>query len=105
MFQRRKNDSRWLSSSRCRNSGGGSSGESSAVFSEGAVCEAGVISDSARAETSAGTSWGVRSSKGTRRSDGEAVPRTSPRSRSWCPVKGINYRPEETNRSEGFESS
>ena len=86
--------------------GGCSSGESSAVVREGAVCEAGVVGDSARAETSAGTLWGVRTSKGTRRSGDEAMPRTSPGSRSWYPVnKGINCRPEETNRSEGFESS
>ena len=83
VFPRRKNVSRWLCSSRCRSSGGGSSGESSAVFGEGAVCEAGVIDDSARAETSAGTSWRVRASKGTRRSGDEAVPRTSSGSRSW----------------------
>ena len=89
----------------CRSSGGGSSGESSAVFSEGAVCEAGLIGDSARAETSTGTSWGVRASKGTQRSGDEAVPRTSPGSRSWYPAKGINYRPEETNRSEEVKSS
>ena len=74
--------------------GGGSSGGSSAVFSEGAVCEAGVIGDCARAETVAGTSWGVRASKGTRRSGDEAVPRTSPGSRSWYLVKGISCRPE-----------
>ena len=85
--------------------GGVSSGESGVVVREGAVCEAGVVGDPARAETSAGTLWGVRASKETRRSGDEAVPRTSPGSRSWYPVKGINYRPEETNRSEGFESS
>ena len=85
--------------------GGGSSEGSNAVFREGAVCEAGGIGDSARAETSAGTSWGVKSSKGTRRSGDEAVPRTSPGSRSWCPVKGISCRPEETNRSGGVVSS
>ena len=64
-----------------------------------------MIGDSARAETAAGTSWGVRVSKVTQRSGDEALPRTSPGSRSWFPVKGINYRPEETNRSKGFESS
>ena len=85
--------------------GGGSSGESSAVVRAGAVCEAGVVGDSVRAETSAGTLWGVRVSKGTRRSGDEAVPKMSPGSRSWYPVKGISCRPEETNRSEGFESS
>ena len=78
---------------------GGSSGESSAVVREGAVCEAGVVGDTARAETSAGTLWGARASKGTRRSGDEAVPRTLPGSKSWYPVKGINCRPEETNRS------
>ena len=46
---------------------GGSSGGSSAVFREGTVCGTGGIGDSARAEMSAGTSWGVRTSKGTRR--------------------------------------
>ena len=80
-------------------------GELSAVVREGTVCEAGVVGDSARAETWAGTLWGVRASKGTRRSGDEAVPRTSPGSKSGYPVKGINCRPEETNRSEGFESS
>ena len=56
----RKNDSRWLWSSRCRSSGrGGSSGESSAVVREGAVCKDGVVGDSVRAEASAGTLWGV----------------------------------------------
>ena len=68
--------------------GGGSSGESSVVFDGEAVCEAGVIDDSMMAEASAGTSWRVRASKGTRRSGDEAVPRTSPGSRSWYPVKG-----------------
>ena len=43
-----------------------------------------MIGDSGRAETAAGTSWGVRVSKVTRRSGDEAVPRTSPGSRSWC---------------------
>ena len=105
VFQRRRNDSRWLWSGRCRSSGGGSSGESSAVVRAGAVCEAGVIGDSVRAETSVGRLWGVRASKGTRRSGAEAVPRMSPGSRSWYPVKGVSCRPEETNRSEGFESS
>ena len=72
---------------------------------EGAVCEAGGVGDSSRAETSAGTSRGVRATKGTRRSGDEAVPRTSPGSRSPCPVKGINCRPEETNGSGGVGSS
>ena len=85
--------------------GEGLSGGSSTVFREGVVCEAGGIGDSARTETSAGTSWVVRASKGTRRRGDEAVPRTSPGSKSWCPVKGINCRPEETNRSGGVESS
>ena len=105
MFQRRRNNSRWFWSSRCRRLGGGLSGDSGAVVREGVVCEAGVVGDSVRAETSAGTLWRVRASKGTRRSDDEAVPRMLPGSRSWYPVKGINCRPEETNRSEGFESS
>ena len=99
VFQRRRNDSRWLWLSRCRSSGGGSSGESCAVVREGAVCDAGVVGDSTRAETSVETLWRVRASKGTRRSGDEAVPRTSPGSRSWYPVKGINCRPEETNCS------
>ena len=64
-----------------------------------------MIDDLARAEMSAGMPWRVRASKGTRRSGDEAVPRKSPGSRSWYPVKGINCRPEATNRSEGFESS
>ena len=85
--------------------GGGSFGESSAVFREGTVCEAGGLGDLARAETSVGTSWGVRASKGTRRRGDEAVPRTSPGSKSWCPVKGMNCRPEETNCSGEDESS
>ena len=55
VFPRRRNDSPWLWSSRCRSSGGGgSSGESSAVVREGAVCEAGVVGNSARAETRPG---------------------------------------------------
>ena len=53
---------------------------------------------------SAVTSWRVRASKGTRRSGDDAVPRTSPGSRSWYPANGIDYRPEETKRSEGAES-
>ena len=85
--------------------GGGFVRESSAVVRERAVCEAEVVGDSVRAETSAGTLWGVRASKGTRISDDEAVPRMTPGSRSWYPVKGINIRPDETYRSEGFESS
>ena len=82
-----------------------SSGESNVAFGGEAVCEAGVIDDSARAEASARTSWRVRASKGTRRSGDEAVPITSPGSRSWYPVEGINWRPEEINRSGEFESS
>ena len=85
--------------------GGGSSGESSAVVREGTVCEDAVVGDSVRAETSAGTLWGVRASKRTRRSGDETVPRMSPGSKSWYPVKGIRCQPEETNRSEGFEWS
>ena len=80
-------------------------GESGAVVREGVVCDAGFVGDSARAETSVGTLWRVRASKGTRRRGDEAVPRMSPGSRSWCLVKGINCRPEETNRSEGSELS
>ena len=85
-------------SSRFRSSGGGSSGKSDAVVREG---DAGVVGDSARAETSVGTSWRVSASKGTRRRGDEAVSRMSPGSKSWYPVKGNNCRPEETNRSEG----
>ena len=80
-------------------------GESGAVVREGVVCDAGFVGDSARAETSVGTLWRVRASKGTRRRGDEAVPKMSPGSRSWCLVKGINCRPEETNRSEGSELS
>ena len=105
MFRRRRNDSRWLWLSRFRSSGGGSSGESDAVVREGAISDAGVVGDLARAETSVGTLWRVRASKGTQRRGDEAVPRTSPSSRSCYPVKGINCRPEETNRPEGSELS
>ena len=64
-----------------------------------------MVGDSARAETSVGSLWSVKASKGTRSRGDEAVPRTSPCSKSWYPVKGITYRPEETNRSEGSELS
>ena len=70
-----------------------------------AICHSGVAGDSARTETSPETSWRVRASKGTRISGDDAVPRTSPCSSFWYPVKGIDCRPEETKRSEGFESS
>ena len=76
-----KNDSRWSWLSRCRSWGEGSSGESGAVVREGAVCNAGFVGDLARAETSVGTLWRVRASKGTRRRCDEAVPRMSPGSR------------------------
>ena len=68
-------------------------------------CGGGGVGDSARAETSARSSWRDTASKETRRSGDEAVPRISPGSRSWYPVKGINCRPEETKRSKGYESS
>ena len=51
VFQRRRNDSRWLLSSLFRSSRGGSSGESDSVVGEGG---GGVEGDSARAETSVG---------------------------------------------------
>ena len=63
--------------------GGGSSGKSGAVVREG---DAGVVGDSARAETSVGMLWSVKASEGTRRRGDEAVPRTSPGSKSWYPV-------------------
>ena len=75
------------------------------MFGGGASCEAGVVDDSASAETSAGEAEGVRVFKGTRRSGDRAVPKTSSGSRSWYPVKGINCQPEETKRSEGAESA
>ena len=103
MCHRRRNDSRWLESSRSRSSGGGASGESDVIWGGGTGC--GGVGDSARAETSARASWRDRTSRGTRRSGDEAVPRTSPGSRSWYPVKGINCRPEETKRSKGLESA
>ena len=79
MFQRRRNDSRWLWSSRFRTSRRGSSEESDAGFGEG---DSGVVGDSARAETSVGASsvgalWSVKASKGTRSRGDEAVPRLS----------------------------
>ena len=83
VFRRRRNDSLWLRSSRFRSSGGGSSGKSGAVVREG---DAGVVGDSARAETSVGMLWSVKASKGTRRRGDGAVPRTSPGSKSWHPV-------------------
>ena len=85
--------------------GGGSSWGSGVVLCWKAVHDAGVVGDSARAETSARTSWRVRASKGTRRSGDDAVPRTSPGSSPWYPVKGIDCRSEDTKRFEGFESS
>ena len=100
VFQGRRNDSRWLWPSRFRGSGGGSSGKSDAIVREG---DAGVAGDLARAETSVGMLWSVKASKGTRRRGDEAVSRKSPGSKSWYAVKGINCRPEETNRSEGSE--
>ena len=103
MCQRRRNDSRWLGSSRSRSSYGGSSGDSDVMLGGGTGC--GGVGDSARAETSARASWRDRASKETRRSGDEAVPRISPGSGSWYPVKGINCRPEETKRSKGFESA
>ena len=105
MFQRRRNDSRWLGSSQSRSSGDGSSGESDVTLGGGTGCADGGVGDSATAETSARTSWRDRASKETRRSGDEAVPRISPGSRSWHPVKGTNCRPEETKRSKGYESS
>ena len=71
----------------------------------GTGCGYGGVGDSARAETSARASWRDRASNETRRSSDEEVPRTSPGSRSWYPVKGINCRPEETKRFKGYESS
>ena len=88
MCQRRRNDSRWLGSSRSRSSGGGSSGESDVILGGGTGC--GGVGDSARAETSARASWRDRASKETRRSGDEAVPRISQGSRSWYPVRSIN---------------
>ena len=85
--------------------GGGSSGGSGVVLCGRTVCDFGVVGDSARAKTSAGTSWRVRASKGTRRSGDDAVAGTSPGASSWYPVKGIDCQPDETKRSEGFESS
>ena len=64
-----------------------------------------MVGDSARDETSVGALWSVKASKGTWSRGDEAVPRTSPCSKSWYPVKGINCRPEETKRSEGSELS
>ena len=84
--------------------GGGSSGGSGVVLCGRAVCDAGAVGDSARAETLAVRSWRVRAFKGPRRSGNDAVPRTSPGSSSWYPAKGIGFRPEETKRSEGSES-
>ena len=104
VFQRRENYLRWLWSSRCRISGGGSSGGPGVVLCGRAVCDAGAVGDSARAETLAVRSWRVRAFKGPRRSGNDAVPRTSPGSSSWYPAKGIGFRPEETKRSEGSES-
>ena len=69
----------------------------------GTGCGDGGVGDSARAETSARTSWRDRASKETRRSGDEAVPRISPGSRSWYPVKGMNCRPEETNVPRGMK--
>ena len=103
MYHRRRNDSRWLESSRPRSSGGGAPGESDVIWGGGTGY--GGAGDSARAETPARASWRDRTSRGTRRSGDEAVPRTSPGSRSWYPVKGINCRPEETKRSKGLESA
>ena len=103
MFQRRRNDSRWLGSSWSRSSSGGSSGESDVMLGGGTGW--GGVGDSARAQTSARASWRNKASKETRRSDDEAVPRISLGSRSWYPVKGINCRLEETKRSKGFESA
>ena len=65
----------------------------------------GGLGDSGRAETSTRASWRDRASKETRRIGDEAVPRISPGSGSWYPVKGINCRPEEAKRSKGFESA
>ena len=102
MCQRRRNDSRWLGSSRSRSSDGGSSGESDVMLGGGTGC--GGVGDSARAETSARASWRDRTYKETRRSD-EVVPRISRGSRSWYPIKGINRRPEGTKRPKGFVSA
>ena len=103
MCHRRRNDLRWLESSRSRSSGGGASGESDVIWGGGPGC--GEVGDSARAETAARASWRDRTSRGTRRNGDEAVPRISPGSRSWYTVRGINCRPEETKRSKGFESA
>ena len=80
MCHRRRNDSRWLGSSRSRSSDGDASGESDVIWGGGIRC--GEVGDSARAETSARASWRDMTSRGTRISGDEAVPRTSPGSRS-----------------------
>ena len=59
------------------------------------------LSDSATAVTSCGSSCCTRASKGTRRSGADAVPRTSPGSRSRYSVRGIVCRSETTKCSEG----
>ena len=50
-------------------------------------------------------SFGLRASKGTRGSNGDAVPEISSGSRSLYPVMGAVYQPEKTEQLEGFGPS
>ena len=81
--------------------GGGSSGKSDAVVREG---DAGVVGDSARAETSVGILWSVKTSKGT----GEGATRRCLERRQvlnlGIPSRELIVGPE-TNRSKGSELS
>ena len=61
--------------------------------------------DSATRVTSICASCCAKSSKGTRRSGTDAVPKMSLGSRSLYPVRGIVCRPEPTKCSEGSWSS
>ena len=65
---------------------------------------AGVMGDSATVVTSFEASKEPRASKRTRRIGDDAVPKMSPFSRSWHPIRGIDCRPEKMNCSSGFES-
>lgn len=65
----------------------------------------GAVGGSATVATSVEASLIASTSKVTRRSGDEVMPKTSPRSSSWHYATGIDWQPEETKYSEGSESS
>ena len=100
VFQRRRNDSRWMLSSRQRSPEKGSSKESGVVLMtrEGNAEGKG---DSARGVTSFCAPCGAKALKGMRRSGADAVRKMSLGSRSRYFVRAIVCRPKPTKCSEG----